>query len=192
MNTTYLNIENVATQEDLYQSLVNAIEPLLNEEKFRRTPLEKAFEEKIQPALTEYTNSTLSAQNTAQKRLAPKKAKLDKEIEALKARMMKIVDKKVSEYDKHKAIVQTWFDDATKPALAKYEATIAADKAQLDADLQVIVAEVAEKIKPINEEYQRLAKEMDLEVPVTPYDGPPETREIPDEEYVALSQELMS
>ncbi len=159
--TNYLDITNVTSQEDLYKVLVDTIQPILDEERAAREPLEKAFLEFCEGPQAVYDKATEAERSAAKAKVAPERAKLDKKVLQIRARFNALIDKEVLAYEKKQKAVEEWFNTQTKEAQKAFDKAVSDERALFERKIAALGEIANEKIKPINEEYQELAKKFD-------------------------------
>lgn len=157
----YLKAEDIATQDDLYQALIRAVEPILAVEKSKREPLEAQYAEDIKPFADEYEDATADKQAHAIALLKPHKLAMDTELEVLKKRYNKLIDKTVKKYEREQKKVQAWYNSVTANAQAKFDEQVGPLKAELEEKTKALFDEAQEQIKPINEEYRLHAEALE-------------------------------
>lgn len=161
METKYLNITNITSQDDLYTLLVDTIQPILDEEQAARAPLEKAFLEFCEGPQAVYDKATEAERNAAKAKIQPEREKLDKKVMQIRARFNALIDKEVLAYEKKQKAVEALYKEVTKDAHAAFDAAIADERKVFEAKVSELGEIANEKIKPINEEYQMIATMFD-------------------------------
>jgi hypothetical protein len=182
IETKYIDITNISTQDDLYAALVKAIEPILEEEREIREKLEDEFKEFQAPFVEAFNAATVKEQEVAKKRLNPAKLTLETSLETIKKKFLAQMEKESKKYDREKARVEKWFKANTVEAEAVFQEAVAERRAEFEANLATLGESANQRIQPINEEYNILAEAMDRHVEST----------VSSEELVENTQEMVS
>jgi hypothetical protein len=161
IDTQYIDITNISTQDDLYAALVQAIEPILEEEREIREKLEDEFKEFQAPFVQAFNAATVKEQEQAKKRLNPARLTLETSLETIKKKFLAQMEKESKKYDREKARVEKWFKANTVEAEAVFQEAVAERRAEFEADLATLGESANQRIQPINQEYNMLAEEMD-------------------------------
>jgi hypothetical protein len=161
IDTQYIDITNISTQDDLYAALVQAIEPILEEEREQREQLEEEFKEFQAPFVQAFNAATVHEQEQAKKRLNPARLTLETSLETIKKKFLAQMEKESKKYDREKARVEKWFKANTVEAEAEFQQAVAQRREQFEAHLAALGEQANQRIQPINDEYNQLAEAMD-------------------------------
>ena len=157
----YLNIDNVATQDDLYKALVDAVEPILAAEKDKRIAALEAYSQSISAAKEIYEQKTTVAREGAEAALTPLTTQFKADCEKVMAQAKKKIEALEKVFQTRKKMLEERYDADTVDEQAEFEEFAAPFKEQLEAQLKEYAAEAEAAIEPINEEYKQLAAAMD-------------------------------
>jgi hypothetical protein len=161
IETKYIDITNISTQDDLYAALVRAIEPILEEEREQRERLEDEFREFQEPFVQAFNAVTVKEQEVAKKRLNPARLTLETSLDSIKKKFLAQMERESKKYDRERARVEKWFKDMTVEAEAEFQQAVALRREQFEADLAALGEHANQRIQPINQEYNQLAEAMD-------------------------------
>lgn len=171
IETKYLDITNITGQDDLYKELIKAIDPILEEEQKGRKELEKEFLEFQKPFVDKFNKDTQVWQEQAHAKLNPHKEQLNKMLEQIRDDANKKMQEQMDIYEKAKTEVEAWFKNETAEYEKQYNEQVNNRKKQFEEDLQKLADIANAAIKPINEEYERVAKSIEESQKKTVEDG---------------------
>jgi len=161
MDTKYINTDNITNQDDLYQALIDVVQPITNEVEAQEAVLVKEYEEKIKAETDEYNEAIAPAVEKAKKSLEPARKAMDDKALEIKNAATKKINALVDKYVAHQETIQGHFDQNTKVHYDAWQEAIKPEKDAHNERVAALQADMEETLKPINEEYQALAKIMD-------------------------------
>lgn len=158
MKTKYLDITNVVTQDDLYQVLVDTIQPIINVQQEEQKALDEEYTQQISEFTEKYTLAVKDDETVAVEKLKPHREKLDNRIKEIQARFSRLIDKETAKYEVIRKQIQEEFDNNTIGPKTIYDEDVKPFKKVYDSKTKASIDAAQEKIKPINEEYREIAK----------------------------------